>query len=880
MLRGEAGVGKTELLEYVALSSSGCRVARAAGVESEMELPYAGLHQLCAPMLTRLDGLPAPQRDALRAAFGLGGTEAPERFLVSLGALGLLSAAAEERPLVCLIDDAQWLDRLSVQVLAFVARRLLAEAVGLVFTVRAQTSDHGLLGLPEVLLEGLDDEDARTLLRSAVLGPIDDLVLARIVAETGGNPLALLEIPRGLSPAELAGGFALPTSGPLSSQIEDSFLRRIRALPADTRRALLIAAADPVGDLALLRRAVGQLGIDLGAVGPAEAEGLIEMADRLRFRHPLVRSATYRSATLEERLEAHSTLGETTDRGLDPDRRAWHLSCAVLGPDEEIASELERSAGRAQSRGGMAAAAAFLERAATLTVDPVRRAARALAAAEAKYQAGDLDVAVDLLASAEAGPLDDHARARAGLVRGQITFASRGPSAAVPLLLEAAERLDPVLANATYRDAFYAAMFAGRLAPGGIAQVAAAARRAPLRRGSDQSLHPAVEAAITLIIDGYTKGAPLLTEAVRAFRQAATGEDALAWFPLMCRLAHDGWDLESWDVLSSRFVELAREVGSLNVLPIALLSRIANRVFAGEFAGAAQMIDEAERFASATGRRDVAPYGAVVLSAWTGDEATVTRVVDQNGDLMVQRGEGQWLTATEWSLAVLYNGLGRYDDAFAVAERAATERDELGLSAWASLELVEAAARSGRQATAIEVVDRLAEVARSCGTGWALGNLACARALVSDGDEAEARYLEAIAHLQEAGAGAVLARSRLLYGEWLRREHRRVDARTQLRIANEMLDGMGAAAFAERAHRELVATGETVRKRRDDTRQDLTGQETQIGQLAADGHTNSEIGTLLFISPRTVEWHLRKIYSKLGITSRHELGGVLPVPRP
>lgn len=880
VLRGEAGVGKTELLEYVALSASGCRIARAAGVESEMELPYAGLHQLCAPLLGHLDGLPAPQRDALCAAFGLGGTEAPERFVVSLGVLGLLSAAAEERPLVCLVDDAQWLDRLSVQVLAFVARRLQAEAVGLVFTVRAQTSDHGLLGLPEVILEGLDDHDATTLLRSAVVGPIDDLVLARIVAETRGNPLALLEIPRGLSPAELSGGFVLPTSGPLAGQIENSFLRRIRALPADTRRVLLVAAADPVGDLGLLTRAVGQLGVDLGAARPAEAEGLIEMAARLRFRHPLVRSATYRAATLQERLEAHRTLGEATDGAVDPDRRAWHLSCAALGPDEEIASELERSAGRARSRGGAAAAAAFLERAAALTVDPVRRSTRALAAAEAKHQAGELDAAVDLVASAEAGPLDDHARARATLVRGQITFASSGPSAAVPLFLDAARRLDPVLAHATYRDAFAAAMFAGRLAPGSIAKVAAAARRAPPPPGSGRSVDLAVEAAATLIIDGYTEGAPLLTQALRAFRDEPTGQDALPWFPLMCRLAHDAWDLECWDVLSSRFVELAREAGALSVLPIALLSRTANRLFAGEFTGAARMIEEAERFASATGRRDVAPYGTVVLNAWRGDEAAVTQVVDQNGDLMVQRGEGQWLTATEWSLAVLYNGLGRYDEAFAAAEQAAAEHDELGLSAWASVELVEAAARSGRQGRAIEAVDRFTEVARSCGTSWASGSLACARALVAGGDEAEPSYLEAIAHLEEAGAGAMLARSRLLYGEWLRREQRRVDARAQLRIASESLDDMGAAAFAERAHRELVATGETARKRRNDTRQDLTGQEAQIGQLAADGHTNSEIGTLLYISPRTVEWHLRKIYSKLGISSRRELRRALPPSRP
>ncbi|HYX58957.1 MAG TPA: AAA family ATPase, partial [Streptosporangiaceae bacterium] len=453
VLCGEPGVGKTALLDYVSSQAAGCRLARAVGVQSEMELAFAGLHQLCAPMLDRLEALPAPQREALRTSFGISTGPAPDRFVLGLAVLSLLSEAAGQRPLLCLVDDTQWLDRASAQVLGFVARRLAAEPVALIFAARVPGEE--LAGLPELPVAGLRKEDAQALLDSALAGSLDARVRDQIIAETRGNPLALLELPRGLSPAELAGGFGLPGAVSLPGRIEKSFRRQLDALPAQTRRLLLLSAADPSGDPALVRRAAGQLGIQIPAAEPAAEAGLAEFTPRVRFRHPLVRSAAYRLAPLTERQQAHAALADATDPG-DPDRRAWHRAQAAPGPDEEVAAELERSAGRAQARGGLAAAAAFLERAVALTVDPARRAGRTLAAAQASVQAGAFGKALDLVTAVEAGPLDESQGARADWLRGQIAFAS-GPCGDAPLLLlKAAKRLEPLsldLARQTYVDA-------------------------------------------------------------------------------------------------------------------------------------------------------------------------------------------------------------------------------------------------------------------------------------------------------------------------------------------------------------------------------------------------------------------------------------------
>jgi hypothetical protein len=470
VLRGEAGVGKTALLEYAGDRASGFRVARAAGVESEMELAFAGLQQLCAPMLDRLEHLPRPQRDALRLAFALSDGPPPDRFLVALAVLSLLSDAAEEQPLVCLLDDVQWLDRASAQALAFVARRLLADSIALVFAVREPSEEQELVGLPELIVDGLRDGDSRALLASVIRAPLDEGVRDRIVAESRGNPLALLELPRTLTPAELAGGFARPGALPLAGRIEDSFRRRLAAMPRKTQRLLLLAAAEPVGDPVLVWRAAARLGIGAEAGDAAETAGLCEFGARVRFRHPLVRSAVYRAASPEERRTVHRVLAEATDPDVDPDRRAWHRAQAAPGPDENVAADLECSAGRAQSRAGLAAAAAFLEQAAALTPGPARRAERALAAAQAKHRAGAPDAALGLLATAQAGPLDELEHARVDLLRGQIAFAVNRGRDAPPLLLAAAKRLEPLdvrLARETYLDALWAAIFVGGMADDG-----------------------------------------------------------------------------------------------------------------------------------------------------------------------------------------------------------------------------------------------------------------------------------------------------------------------------------------------------------------------------------------------------------------------------
>jgi DNA-binding CsgD family transcriptional regulator len=879
VVRGEAGSGKTALLEYVRDRASGCRIARAGGVESEMELPFAGLHQLCTPMLRPMQRLPAPQRDALRVVFGLSSGEAPGRFLVGLAVLGLLSEVAEERPLVCLVDDTQWLDRASTQALAFVARRLLAEPVALVFAVREPGDERDLIDLPELVVPGLGDSDARHLLESVAPGRLDEPVRDRIVAETRGNPLALLELPRGLTPAELAGGFGLPDPMALSGRIEESFRRRLQSLPVPTQRLLVVAAAEPVGDAALLWRAADRLGIGRDAAAPAQGAGLIDIGARVRFHHPLVRSAAYRGASPHARQEVHRVLAAATDPQVDPDRRAWHRAHAAAGPDEEVAVELERSASRAQSRGGVAAAAAFLERATELTPDPARRGARALAAASAKLEAGAPDTAYELLATAELGPLDELQRARLERLRAQIVFALRRGSDAPPLLLDAAKRLIPLdagLARETYLDALGAAIFAGRLGGGrGIRETAEAARAAPPAPQPPRAIDLLLDGLVTRFTDGYAAGVPSLRQALRALcrQDGGTGDD-LRWLWLACRVAADVWDDETWHELAGRQVQLAREAGALTVLAVAVTYRAGVHVHAGEFAAASALNDEADAITQATGSAPLR-YTSPVLAAWRGQEARTAELIESGVRDATARGEGRAITIADYVTAVLDNGLGRYDAAFVAAGRAC-EHDELNLLGWALIELVEAGARSGRPEVADDALRRLGERTRTCGTDWARGIEARSRALVSEGRAAEDLYREAIERLARTRIAVHRARAELLYGEWLRREGRRLDAREQLRRAYDMFSRIGADAFAGRARHELLATGETVRKRTVETLQELTAQEAQIARLARDGQTNPEIGARLFISPRTVEWHLRNVFSKLEISSRKELHSVLP----
>ena len=878
VLRGEAGVGKSALLEYLVQRASGCGIARAVGVEAEVEFAFAGLQQLCAPFLDRLERLPGPQRGALGTAFGLREGDAPDRFLVGLAVLSLLSDIAEKRPLVCVVDDAQWLDAASAQALAFVARRLGAESVGLVFAVREPGGERHLEGLPELAVGGLDDGDAHELLGTVLAGPLDKQVRDRIVAETHGNPLALLELPRGRTPAELAGGFGLSGGPAVPGRIEQSFRERLAPLPPSTRLLLLVAAAEPAGDPVLLWRAAAGLGIGPDAAASAAAEGLVDFGAQVRFGHPLVRSAVYRAGAPEERRRVHRALAEATDADVDPDRRAWHRAHAAAGLDEDVAAELERLAGRARARGGLAAGAAFHERAVELTPDLRRRAQRALLAAQGKHQAGAPDAALRLLAMAQAGPLDEYERARAQLLHAQITFAMTRGRDAPPLLLEAARRLEPLdprLARETYLEAFAAALSADRLVRGGDEREVAAAVLAADWEPSTRACDLLLDGLALLTREGYVAGAPALKVALRAFRdEPLSEEDELRWLWLACRIARALVDDEAWDELTARHLDVARRAGAFSALPVALTDRVLVELFSGRIGVAMSLAAESDAVVEATGSH-LTLRTPIVLANWRGRDAEALALIEARRQDVLRRGEGLWLAANDWGSAIRSNGLGRYEDALAAAERAAEAARGLGPSILLLAELIEAAVRSGQAERATGPLAQLAEIAHAAGTDWALGTHARAAAMLAGGEAAERLYLEAVERLSHVKTRATLARAHLLYGEWLRREHRRVDAREQLRVAYAMLSDMNMEAFAERARRELLATGETVRKRTVETLDELTPQEVQVARLAAGGQTNPEIGAQLFLSPRTVEWHLSKVFGKLGVSSRKELRAAL-----
>jgi DNA-binding CsgD family transcriptional regulator len=871
VLRGEPGTGKSALLDYLTQRAVGCRVARVTGAEPETEMAFAGLHQLCAPFLDRLGHLPDPQRDALRIAFNLQAGNVPDRFAVGMATFSLLSDLASHRPLVCVVDDAQWLDQASAQALAFVARHLAAAPAAVVFAVREPFDERALSGLPEFQLVGLADLDARRLLDSVVIGPLDQQVRDRIVAEARGRPQALVELMRGLTPGELAGGFGLPGVAPVPGPIEEDYRRQLALLPATTRLLLLIAAAEPAGDPVLVWRAAGHLGVQAEAAEPAA--GLAEFGRQVRFCHPHARAAIYRAATPRQRQSVHRALAETAESDVGPDQRAWHRAHATPHLDESVAAELTRAADQARARGGLPAAAAFGERAAELTPEPACRARRALEAAQAKREAGTPDAAWRLLALAQSGPLDELGRARAELLRAEL---SARPGDGRMLLLEAARRLEPLdagLAREAYREAFGAALTAGCLGvAGGMAQIAAAVRAALVPRATGLLL----DGLAALVIDGHSVGAPMLKRAVRAFRdEAVPPADALRWLPFACQMSRAAWDDESWHALSARLIELARCAGALATLPAALQDGTALHLAAGETAIAAAMAREAEAVAEAISY-PLRPYGAVLVAAWRGQEAEASRLIAAGRSDSAVHEDGQRLTATAWATAVLSNGLARYDEALTAAEQAADDPDQLGLATWPLAELIEAAARTGALERAEGALRRLCDATSAAATDWALGIQARSTALVSDDEHAERPYLEAIERLGRTRLRAELARAHLLYGEWLRRQGRRRDAREQLRTAYQMLDAMGMAAFAERARKELAATGETARKRTVETLTELTAQEAQIARLARSGHSNTEISTELFISPRTVEWHLGKVFAKLGITSRKELRAALP----
>ncbi|MGY6024756.1 helix-turn-helix transcriptional regulator [Streptomyces spinosirectus] len=875
VVHGPPGIGKSALLGHLTDSPGDLRVLRAVGIESEMELPFATLHQLCVPLVDRLKNLPVPQRTALETVFGIRAGPPPDRFLVGMAVLSLLSDASQRRPLLCLVDDAHWMDRASAQVLGFVARRLLAESIALVFGARERAPD--LLGLPELEVTGLPESAAYTLLESATHTRLDHDIRSRFVAETQGNPLALLELPRALSVTQLAGGFGLLNTATLPSLIEQSFLRRIEDLPEQTRLLLLIAAADPVGDPALVWRAADRLGMTPEEALADGTDGLLSFDLRVTFRHPLVRSAVYRSATESERRSAHLALAQATDPHADPDRRAWHHASATAGPDEAVAAELEQSAGRAQARGGLAAAAAFLQRSVVLTVDATRRAERAVAAADASLQAGDLDAARRFVDVADQNAQSEFQRARAHLVRSQVTFAAGLNREAPPLLLTAAQRLEPFdtsLARETYLLAWGTAALVAADA-GSLMAISQAMRTLPPSTVMPRAVDLVIEGYALLVTDDRATAVPALQRAAAALEDLPA-RDLLKWGWVANGVSAVVWDDRAMRATYRRAVDVARAAGALTELSFCLASLGMATTWTGDFTGAAAIVDEADIVAAATGV-PIAPHVKLRLGALRGHSADVEPLIAATVEEAGASGQLMGVTVAQWSAAVLYNGLARYEQALAAAQTSA-RIPELWVSTWVLPELVEAAVRVGDAELAGGALERLVDAAGPCDTDWAQGILARCRALLSEGASADRHYRGAIERLARTQLRPELARAHLVYGEWLRRERQRVEARGHLRTAYTMFASIGMEAFAERARRELLASGESIRKHKLETSlgDELTPQEKQIALLVRDGFSNPEVGSRLFLSPRTVEWHLRKIFTKLSITSRRQLRDALP----
>jgi len=881
VIRGDAGLGKTALLRYAARQASGLRIAEVNGIQAEMELPFAAIHQFCAPLLGRLEVLAVPQQDALRVALGLASGDAPDRFLVAIAVLNLLAATAEERPVLCLVDDAQWLDAASVQALGFVARRLLAEPVAMIFTLREPATTRALDGLAQLSLEGLDEADARALLSTAVRGRLDEHVRDRIIAETAGSPLALIELSQRMSPAERAAGFAPAAAGNLPRQLNEEYVRRVGDLPDAAQRLILLAAAEPLGDATLLWRAAERLSVDPSALAHVAEAGLLQIDDRVCFRHPLVRSAVYQAASPDERRRVHDALAEVSDPEIAADRRAWHRALAAAGPDEAVAADLERSAARAQRRGGLAARAALLERATALTSDPALQAGRALAAAEASFQAGEFEATQRLLATAESGPLDDLQRARATLLHGHATMASAYSKEAAVLLLEAATRLEPfdlALARRAYLTAWSAAVRAHHL--GGadlIVEVSRAVVALPPLPADPHPLDLVIEAFAVLVTDGHAVAMPILRRAAEAVPQLPV-EDVVRWGWQVGGVRSAMWDDDAIAVYE-RQAQVVRDAGALGELPIHLQALALERAWRGDLSGARRLMAESESISTSTGSQ-VPPFALLRILALEGREAEASTLIEAVVRESTGRGQGHPVKVAHWAAAVLYNGLGRYADAMAAAQAVVANGVLPWLSMWALFELVEAAARVGDTQLAADALAKLAATTQPAGTGLALGIEARCRALLADGEEAEGLYCQAIEQLNRTGNRTELGRAHLVFGEWLRHEGRLAEARERLRAAEAVFAEIGAAGFAGRAHRELVAAGARGRQHAPEPRADLTPQEEQIARLACDGLSNPEIGAQLFLSPRTVEWHLHKVFGKLGIDSRKGLQAALPPTAP
>jgi DNA-binding CsgD family transcriptional regulator len=878
ILRADPGMGKTYLLSRVLdVHADRMRVLSVTGVESEMVLDYAGLQQVCAPLMGHSAHLPALQKHALQVAMGVETGALPNPFLVGLAMVNVLSEAGADRATLCIIDDAQWIDDLSRQAFGFAARRLLADPVGFVFATRAGAEDDHLGGVTEMVLRPLGDADSRALLEASLPGRLDPRVRERLLTEAGGNPLALTELPRVSTPGELAGGFGLGRGTSLTSGLERAFAHRFEALAEPTRTLLLLAAAEPVGEPAWLWAAAERLGVTSADAAPAETAGLVTVGTRVSFRHPLVRSAVYRSSPVAQRRLVHAALAETITGSDATDFRAWHRAHATSTPREDVASALVDSAERARLRGGIAAAAAFLEYAVELTPDMTVRARRAVDAGAAKLDAGDTRAAAALVELAAGTARDRQVLAHVALLRAKLAFATDRGRETPQLLLRAARELaefDAELARDTYLEALMAAMVVGRLATDGESspeRIARAALDAPPAPSPPRAVDLLLEGLIARFAAGYVAAAPLLKEALHAYlRDVHAGNADPRWHDITNRICLDLFDFANYQVLAFRQLRLLREAGELTVLPAALATAAAVCVLDGDFAQAEALLDEAFVASTATG---APPHNSMqpFLAAYRGDERLWRSGAQTAMSGATERGEGTEVTVVLYAKAVLHNGLSRYADALDAC-REGWQYSDIGLYVYLLVEAVEAAACSGDRDAALECAARLARCAGASPTESAMGLSERCRSLASGDEEAaDDHFRQAITHLERSPLVMYLARTHLVYGEWLRRRRRTGDARTQLRLALAMFTTVGAEAFRKRAMGELEAAGGAVTSRGHRYDTDLTAQERQISRLVRHGDSNAEIAAQLFISHRTVEWHLRNVYGKLGVSSRREL---------
>ncbi|MEU2778235.1 AAA family ATPase [Streptomyces sp. NPDC007162] len=873
VLTGDAGVGKSRLLEYAAESAQDLTVVRLVGVEAETRLGYGALHRLLRPYLGRLPALPPRQRDALSAAFGLTEASPSDRHLVGLAALTLLSDAAAATPMLCVVDDVQWLDRESAETLAFVGRRLCADCLGLLFAGRDGTGGHDVFGaLPALRLDGLADTEARALLTAGVTGHLDQAVAEQLVVGTGGNPLALLELAVNLGSEQLAGVVPLPEPLPVNQQLEEHFRRAAALLPADTQTLLLLMATTPTDDQATLWRAAGALGLSIRSAAPAVAAGILHRATTVEFRHPLIRSAVHSGASAAERRTVQVALAATSA----PERRAWHLAEATDGPDDSVAAELEAASELARTRGGYSEQALVLTRAAEMTAHPGKRAERYLAAAAAHLTAGNLPAVQPLLDIATPDLTGPVVRARATRLRASVEMISGRPRHVPAMLLDAVADLgadDPAASWDLLCEATYAAIVGGRMitgtTPHEVARATADAWRAPALPA--WSPDPLMAALARSVAYGYAAGAPALAAALARLRTADELQEQNPLSVMISAAGDELWDIEAKREILGKLVTADRHRGALHGLIMALLALSTVEIWDGRFAAAESCYNEACDYMAATGYRESGDFHKALLYAWTGREAELRAAVATMRAYSEKLGIGMTYRWIGQALSIFEIGRGRYREALDALLAVFTDHP-LILGDVNLAGMVEAGLRAGDRKAAALAMERMEERAPLAGTPWALGLLARCRALITDDDGAEQLYLESIAQLGKVPVAVELAWSRLLFGEWLRRRRRRAEARVHLRAAYESFESWGAAPFAERARAELLATGERARRRTVDTQFDLTPQERHVATLAASGLTNPEIATQLFVTTSTVEFHLSRVFRKLGITSRKQIG--------